>query len=125
MTGRAKGNLPAEYSSFVGRASEVAEGLAALSESRLLTVTGPGGVGKSRLAARIARQSRRRFPGGLWYAELSSVTGERALVGQVAGALGRPEVSTSEGRHLGVEAQLGQRERRPAEVGVLGGRVLD
>ncbi|MER6945713.1 LuxR C-terminal-related transcriptional regulator [Nonomuraea sp. NPDC000554] len=97
MTGRAKGNLPAEYSSFVGRASEVAEGLAALSESRLLTVTGPGGVGKSRLAAVIARQARRRFPGGLWYAELSSVTAERALIGQVAGVLGRPEVSTSEG----------------------------
>lgn len=97
MAGRGKGNLPADVTSFVGHAAEVAEGLRALAETRLLTVTGPGGVGKSRVAVRVARNARRRFPGGIWYAELSAVTGEPALTARVAAAIGRPDARTAEG----------------------------
>ncbi|WP_327085875.1 LuxR C-terminal-related transcriptional regulator [Nonomuraea sp. NBC_01738] len=97
MADRLRGNLPAEITSFVGHAAEVADGLYALSESRLLTVTGPGGVGKSRVAARVARHARRQFPGGIWYAELSSVAGEEALTTRISQALRRPDLRTTGG----------------------------
>ncbi|WP_219471766.1 LuxR C-terminal-related transcriptional regulator [Nonomuraea rhizosphaerae] len=79
-----RGNLPAEYTSFSGRAAEVAEGLRALPATRLLTVTGPGGAGKSRVAAAIARRARRGFPGGIWYVELTALT-EAAFPGALEG----------------------------------------
>jgi predicted ATPase/DNA-binding CsgD family transcriptional regulator len=72
----------------VGHAAEVAGGLRALRDTRLLTVTGPGGVGKSRVAARIARRARRDYPGGVWYAELSAVSTGEAVAARVADALG-------------------------------------
>ncbi|GGM64385.1 hypothetical protein GCM10010106_07910 [Thermopolyspora flexuosa] len=65
------GNLPVEVSGLVGRGPEVRAGLRLLAHARLVTVTGPAGVGKSRVAIRIAESSRRRLPGGAWYAELS------------------------------------------------------
>ena len=67
------GNLPVEVSGLVGRGPEVRAGLRLLAQARLVTVTGPAGVGKSRVAIRIAESSRRRLPGGAWYAELSEV----------------------------------------------------
>lgn len=91
-----KGNLPAEYTSFVGRTGEVAEGLAGLASARLLTVTGPGGVGKTRVATRIAQAARRSFPDGVWYAELSAVHDEEELAGRVAQALGVPGRRTAD-----------------------------
>ncbi|MFE0146887.1 LuxR C-terminal-related transcriptional regulator [Nonomuraea sp. NPDC059007] len=106
MVERGRGNLPAEFTSMIGHAAEVAEGLRALARTRLLAVTGPGGVGKSRVAVRVARHARRRFPGGTWYAELSAVTGEPALTARVAAAIGRPQARTPEG----IAAAL--RERR-------------
>src|SRR5215475_264642 len=69
--------------SFVGRAEQLAE-----VEGRLVTVTGPGGVGKTRLAGEVARRVAGRFADGVWLAELAGV-GDPALVpGVVAGALG-------------------------------------
>ncbi|MEV4066359.1 ATP-binding protein [Nonomuraea dietziae] len=96
MTTAGKGNLPVEYTSLAGRVEEIAEGLLGLSESRLVTVTGPGGVGKSRVATRVAHGARRRFPDGVWYAELSHVADERSLVAAVAATMGRPELTTAE-----------------------------
>ena len=58
------GNLPAELSSFVGREREVAAVGAALAAHRLVTLTGPGGVGKTRLALRVAAELPARLPGG-------------------------------------------------------------
>jgi non-specific serine/threonine protein kinase len=58
------GNLPVEVTSFVGRRHELVEVKRLLSESRLVTLTGPGGVGKTRLALRAADQLRRAFPMG-------------------------------------------------------------
>jgi predicted ATPase/DNA-binding CsgD family transcriptional regulator len=74
--------------SFVGRADVVREVAGLLGESRLVTVTGPGGSGKTRLAGQVAGQMARRFEDGVWLAELAAVR-DPALVGVVvAAALG-------------------------------------
>lgn len=67
------GNLPAETTSFVGRRAELAELRKKLGEARLVSVVGPGGVGKSRLAIRIATGLGRGFPQGAWWVELAEV----------------------------------------------------
>jgi predicted ATPase/DNA-binding CsgD family transcriptional regulator len=82
------GNLPAEVSSFVGRRQEIAEVKRLLAESRAVTLTGPGGVGKTRLALRVADQLRRSFPDGVWLVELADLTDPGLLAETVADALG-------------------------------------
>ncbi|MGW3473759.1 ATP-binding protein, partial [Saccharopolyspora sp. NPDC000995] len=67
------GGLPGEPTSFVGRRQAVAEVKRLMSASRLVTLTGPGGVGKSRLALRVARAVRRAFPQGVWLIELAKL----------------------------------------------------
>ena len=63
---RVTGNLPAELTSFVGRRGELAEIKRLLADSRLVTLTGIGGVGKTRLALRAAAGLRRAFRDGVW-----------------------------------------------------------
>jgi predicted ATPase/DNA-binding CsgD family transcriptional regulator len=72
-------SLPAELSSFVGRRRELAEVRRELGHARLLTLTGVGGVGKSRLALRTGRECERAFADGVWLVELAALT-EPALV---------------------------------------------
>ena len=67
------GNLPAEVTSFVGRRRELADAKRALANSRLLTLTGVGGVGKTRVAERVARDRRRAYPHGVWLVELGEL----------------------------------------------------
>ncbi|MFC4584889.1 ATP-binding protein [Sphaerisporangium corydalis] len=93
------GNLPAEITSFVGRRFETTEVVRGLEESRLVTLTGVGGVGKTRLALRVARTLESRFPDGVWFVELSSLR-EPALLGHavcsvlgVAQQAGRPQMA--------------------------------
>jgi predicted ATPase/DNA-binding CsgD family transcriptional regulator len=69
----AGGNLPAEVTSFVGRRREVAAAKRALSKFRLVTLTGVGGVGKTRVAERVARDRRRAYPHGVWLVELAQL----------------------------------------------------
>jgi predicted ATPase/DNA-binding CsgD family transcriptional regulator len=76
--GSVHGFVPA-LTSFVGRAGELDELAGLLGNHRLVTVTGPGGVGKTRLAAEVARQVAERFADGVWLVELAAV-GEPALV---------------------------------------------
>src|SRR5690348_12491754 len=66
------GLLPA-LTSFIGRAGEVDQVAGLLGQYRLLTVTGPGGVGKTRLAAEVARRVADRFAEGVWLVELAAV----------------------------------------------------
>lgn len=73
MTTRPAGELPAELTSFVGRRAALAEVKRLLSRSRLVTLTGVAGVGKSRLAVRVARDVRRSFPDGVRLVDLSAV----------------------------------------------------
>ena len=68
---RRRGNLPALATSFVGREDELGEVTALLQEHRLVTLTGPPGVGKSRLAVETARSLEREFPDGIWFVEFA------------------------------------------------------
>jgi predicted ATPase len=80
--------FPAALTSFVGRAGEVAEVAALLAEFRLVTVTGPGGVGKTRLAGEVARRVAGRFADGVRLVELASVQDPALLPAAVGVALG-------------------------------------
>lgn len=81
-------SLPAEVTTFVGRRHELGEARRLLSTSRLVTLTGPGGVGKTRLAMRIADQARRAFPDGVVLVELAEVRSAELVPHAVAQALG-------------------------------------
>jgi predicted ATPase len=67
------GNLPLQVSSFIGRERELERTAAALGQARLVTLTGPGGVGKTRLALQVATQVAPRFGEGSWMCELAPV----------------------------------------------------
>jgi predicted ATPase/class 3 adenylate cyclase len=84
-------NLPAELTSFIGREQELAELESMLSASRLLTLTGPGGTGKTRLALRLASGELETFADGAWLIELASLGDPTLLTQTVAGALGLQE----------------------------------
>jgi predicted ATPase/DNA-binding CsgD family transcriptional regulator/tetratricopeptide (TPR) repeat protein len=83
-----RGQLPVETTSFVGREAELARLSALLSRARLITVTGPGGVGKTRLALRAAAKAAPGFADGACLAELAAVAEPGQLVPAVAGVLG-------------------------------------
>lgn len=82
------GNLPNRLTSFVGRTSELLEVAELLGDSWLVTLIGPGGIGKTRLAIEVARQQRSRFPGGTWWIDLAPVTEPETVLDQLAGVLG-------------------------------------
>jgi predicted ATPase/DNA-binding CsgD family transcriptional regulator len=84
------GFVPA-LTSFVGRAGEVDEVAAMLGDYRLVTVTGPGGVGKTRLAAEVARRVAGQFADGGWLVELAAVQDPALVPAAVAVALGIPQ----------------------------------
>ncbi len=81
-------NLPAELSDFVGRRRETLQVRRLLECNRLVTLTGAGGVGKTRLAVQVARQARRASPDGVWLVELAPVTDPEHVPAAVATVLG-------------------------------------
>lgn len=85
---RSAGNLPAELTSFVGRRRDLAEVKRLLSAGRLVTLTGTGGVGKTRLAIRVAADVHGTFPDGVWLVQLADVSDPQSLPNTVAVALG-------------------------------------
>ncbi len=90
-----RGSLPVELTSFVGRRRELAETRRLLGSSRLLTLTGPGGVGKTRLALRVGAEVRRTFPDGVWFVELATLRDPQLLGITVANALELRQVSAT------------------------------
>ena len=82
------GNLPVELRSFVGRGRELSEVRRLLPSSHVITLTGPGGIGKSRLALRAARRLERSFPDGVWMVELAKLDSPDLLPYALAGSLG-------------------------------------
>ena len=90
---RANG-LPRELTSFVGRRRELREVREALSSTSLLTLIGPAGVGKTRLALRVADGLKRAFPDGVWVTELADLRDPALLAETVATALGLRDAST-------------------------------
>ncbi|MCP2244484.1 ATP-binding protein [Lentzea aerocolonigenes] len=84
-------SLPTPLSSFVGRTREIREIRSRLSTARLLTLTGTGGVGKTRLALEAAAAVVNAFPGGAWLVDLTPVRDAAAVARAVAAALDLPE----------------------------------
>jgi hypothetical protein len=104
-----RGNLPSEATSFVGREAEVAELSSLAREHRLVTLTGVGGVGKTRLALRVASELVADFADGAWLIELAPVSDPAAVPDSAAAALG---ITPRDGRSVSeaiVEALSGRR----------------
>jgi predicted ATPase len=91
---RRDGNLPAELTSFVGRTRLLANLKRHLGESRLVTVTGIGGVGKSRTVLRLAHQIRTQYPDGVWFADLARLQDAGMVRHTIASALGIADQSS-------------------------------
>jgi len=98
--------LPAPLTRFVGREAELARSAALLAEARLLTLTGAGGAGKTRLAIQLASVVAEQFPNGVWFVDFSPLSGGQFAWEQVALTLGVKEpgsgrtLAEAVGRHL-------------------------
>ncbi|NOY57230.1 MAG: tetratricopeptide repeat protein [Actinobacteria bacterium] len=84
-------NLPTLATSFVGRVQELAEVEKLVRGARLVTVTGVGGAGKTRLALQVAASMSTKFPGGTWLVELAAVSDPDLIVSAIMGTLGVAE----------------------------------
>jgi predicted ATPase/class 3 adenylate cyclase len=84
-------NLPVQLTSFIGREQEIAEVCRLLAEHRLVTLTGSGGTGKTRLALQVATEVLEQYPNGAWLAELAPLADPALVPKSVASALGVPE----------------------------------
>jgi len=103
------GNLRPAPTSFIGRESELDEVHAAVKAHRLVTLTGVGGVGKTRLALEVAARLVDEFPDGVWFFELAAVTDPAAVPDAVAAVLGitqQPGKSVSESVAAALEGRL-------------------
>jgi predicted ATPase len=100
---RLPGNLPLELTGFIGRRAELAEVKRLLSTSRLVTVTGIGGVGKTRLALRAAAETQQGFRDGAWMIELGELCDPSLVVNVVAGGMGLGDQSGRSLREVLVE----------------------
>ncbi len=93
-------NLPMQLTSFVGRADEIAQAVQLLTEHRLVTLTGPGGSGKTRLALAVAREVLPRFEDGVFFVDLAPLSDHAQVPSVIAQALaireqkGRPLIDT-------------------------------
>ncbi|MFQ5934187.1 MAG: winged helix-turn-helix domain-containing protein, partial [Dehalococcoidia bacterium] len=85
---RRLGNLPVELTSFVGRADEIRMAGESLSAARLLTLTGIGGGGKTRLALKVAEEQQESYPDGVWLVELASLSDSSLVDKEVTSTIG-------------------------------------
>ena len=102
-------NLPAPVDSFVGRRAELADVLDALGDGRLVTLTGPGGSGKTRLALEAATAALSWYRNGVWFVSLAVAGNGEQVVPLVASELGVPE-ATDESMARTLERWLRDRE---------------
>jgi predicted ATPase/class 3 adenylate cyclase len=84
-------NLPSQLTSFIGREKEVAEIKALLHSARLVTLTGSGGTGKSRLSIEIGKEELKSFPNGVWLIELAPLTDAAQIIPSLAQVFGLQE----------------------------------
>jgi len=88
---KVKHNLPPTRTSFIGREEQMAEVKVLLAEHHLVTLTGPGGVGKTRLSLQVAGQVLGDYPNGAWLVELAGLSDPQRVPRTVASALNLPE----------------------------------
>ncbi|HUH06524.1 MAG TPA: tetratricopeptide repeat protein [Egibacteraceae bacterium] len=81
-------NLPVQVTSFVGRQREIAEAVDLLARTRALTLTGPGGTGKTRLSLQVAAEAAEAYPDGVFFVPLAGVSDPVLVMSAVAGVLG-------------------------------------
>src|SRR6516162_7104651 len=91
--GTRRPGIPAPVTALIGRRSECAGVAAALDSSRLVTLMGPGGVGKTRLALAVAAQLQPKFSGRAWWVELAPVTRDDMAAQAIADAMGARDAS--------------------------------
>src|SRR5260370_39440423 len=104
-----RGNLRPAPTSFIGRESELDEVQAVVKAHRLVTLTGVGGVGKTRLALEVAARLVDEFPDGVWFFELAAVTDPAAVPDAVAAVLGitqQPGKSVSQSVAAALEGRV-------------------
>src|SRR5205823_8327293 len=94
-----RGKLPAELTSFVGRRRELTAIRSTLADARLLTLTGAGGVGKTRLALHAGRELSRMLPDGVWLVELQELRNASLLPTVIMTALGMRDQSVDHPVH--------------------------
>ncbi|NUS14315.1 MAG: AfsR/SARP family transcriptional regulator, partial [Streptomyces sp.] len=102
------GNLRARLTSFVGREADLRDLGAEIARARLVTLTGPGGSGKTRLAQEAAEAAAGRFPDGVWLAELAPLDDPAAIPHAVLSALGRREAHVLATGPLRAEPPFGE-----------------
>jgi predicted ATPase/class 3 adenylate cyclase len=101
-----RNNLPIQLTSFVGREADLAELSALLEANRLITLTGVGGTGKTRLAYQIAAGAKQQFPDGVWVAELALITDPDLVASELATEMGiRPQPGEPIARTLALGVQ--------------------
>jgi len=83
-----RGNLPEPLTSFIGREREIGDILGLLERSRIVTLTGPGGTGKTRLSIEVARRRDDEFPDGAWFVPLETVTDPDMVLPAIGHSLG-------------------------------------
>ncbi len=84
-------NLPVQLTSFIGRSKEIGEVKQLLSKERLVTLTGPGGSGKTRLALQVAAEMIEHFQDGVFFVALAPITDPGLVASTIAQSLGIPE----------------------------------
>jgi hypothetical protein len=84
-------NLPVQLTTFIGRAKELEEIKQAIREHRLVTLTGVGGTGKTRLGLQVAADMLDQFPPGVWFVELASLTNPDLIPQTILSTFGIPE----------------------------------
>jgi predicted ATPase/class 3 adenylate cyclase/DNA-binding NarL/FixJ family response regulator len=84
-------HLPVQLTSFVGREAQMADVRRLLGDDRLVTLTGAGGIGKTRLAVQVATQIAAEFGDGVWYVDLAPITDPALVAVTAARALGLPD----------------------------------
>jgi predicted ATPase/class 3 adenylate cyclase len=102
-------NLPTQLTSFVGREEELATACGLLAANRLVTLTGPGGTGKTRLSLQVAAQAVDDFPDGVFFVPLETVRDPGFVASRIAGEIGIAESGGRSGRDVLVEWLTGKR----------------
>jgi len=105
-------DLPMQVTTFIGRERELAETRRLLQRARVMTISGPAGSGKTRLAIQAASEVLHRYPNGVWFVDLGAVTDRNVVPRSIATALGIREGDGADALAAVASALAGGRERR-------------